>query len=137
MPMTGSREMTLALARETWSLAEETSQNTLLRLQAAIQALSAAPRQRTLLVAFSGFLTETLEYDQDIIVHQAVRAGVVIDALDSKGLYTVNAGAPELSEINGPLAQPGLQERHSSGVRRENRSSKRGGHDGCARRTGR
>lgn len=107
IPINGAREMTLALARTTWNVAEETAQNTLARMQAAIKALSTAPGQRTLLMASSGFLTQTLEYDQDLIVNQALHASVVIDALDAKGLYTDVEGRPAVSEINGPLAQPG------------------------------
>jgi hypothetical protein len=44
--------------------------------------------RRELLVASSGFLTVSMQDQKDKIIDQALRAGVVISALDSKGIYS-------------------------------------------------
>jgi hypothetical protein len=46
------------------------------------------PGTRVLLLASSGFFGQTLESQQNTIIEQAVHAGVVINALDAKGLYS-------------------------------------------------
>lgn len=45
------------------------------------------PGSRMILLASSGFLAATLEREQDEVVNHALRSGVVINALDAKGLY--------------------------------------------------
>ncbi len=45
------------------------------------------PGSRVLLLASSGFFAETLEQRQQAVIDHAIHAGVVINALDSKGLY--------------------------------------------------
>jgi hypothetical protein len=59
---------------------------------------------RMLLLASSGFLSGSLDQEQDSIVNEAVRAGVVVNSLDAKGLYAEAPNGPinesdELSEI--------------------------------------
>jgi len=48
------------------------------------------PGERMILLASTGFLTGNLEIDQDRLMAKALHAGVVINTLDAKGLYTVN-----------------------------------------------
>ena len=57
-----------------------------------------------LLLSSSGFLSGTLDQQQDAIINEAVRAGIVINSLDAKGLYAEAPGGPinesnELTEI--------------------------------------
>ncbi len=47
-----------------------------------------------ILFSSSGFLSGTLDQEQDAIINAAVRAGVVIDSLDAKGLYAEAPGTP-------------------------------------------
>ena len=49
---------------------------------------------RVILMASSGFLSGKLEWEQDQIVEKALQANVVINSLDAKGLYTIDA--PEM-----------------------------------------
>jgi hypothetical protein len=50
----------------------------------SVQSVAAAPE----------FLAGTLEADQDQVINRALRAGVVIDSLDAKGLLSMNLEAP-------------------------------------------
>jgi VWFA-related protein len=76
-----------ALAEATWAQARGISQDTLDAIRAAVDHLANAPGRRMLVLASSGFLTATLDAEQDRIVDRALRANVVIHALDAKGLY--------------------------------------------------
>lgn len=93
-----------AQAEETWSQTQQASQATLDSIRAILARLQGMPGTRMLLLASSGFLSGTLDQEQDAIIDAAVRAGVVINALDAKGLYAEAPGGPinesnELSEI--------------------------------------
>ncbi|MGH9481897.1 MAG: VWA domain-containing protein, partial [Terriglobales bacterium] len=68
------------------SLSEEQSQQTLDALQDAVEALSRQPGDRLLLLASSGFISPDLQAQISRTVDRALRAGVVINALDAKGL---------------------------------------------------
>src|SRR6185437_3808513 len=54
------------------------------------------PGNRLLVLASDGFLSEgpALEQQQEHIVSAALHAGIVIDALDAKGVYTTGPGRP-------------------------------------------
>jgi VWFA-related protein len=75
-------------AVETWRRVCEISLDTLASISRVVQYLGKMPGTRVLVVASSGFFVETLEQQQDTIINQAVHAGVVINALDAKGLYS-------------------------------------------------
>jgi VWFA-related protein len=76
-----------AQADATWQQARQASRETLSAILNAVDGLARMPGTRALVLASSGFLSDTLEPEQDRIVDHAVRAGVVIDSLDAKGLY--------------------------------------------------
>jgi VWFA-related protein len=75
-------------AQQIWDSIREMSQATLATIGRTINALIQQPGERVLVLASSGFLTGTLEIEVDQMVENALRAGVVINALDAKGLYT-------------------------------------------------
>jgi VWFA-related protein len=75
-------------AVETWRRVREISLDTLASISRVVEYLGKMPGARVLVVASSGFFGETLEQQQDTIINQAVHAGVVINALDAKGLYS-------------------------------------------------
>lgn len=102
----------LAQAHQTWDQAQLVSQATLEAIRASLDPLTRMHGRRMLLLASSGFLSGMLEQEQDAIVNDAVHAGVVINALDAKGLYAEAPGGPisesqELTEI--PLSSTVLQ----------------------------
>ena len=74
-------------AEETWRLARQISSDTLDSIGHVGELLGKMPGTRVLLLASSGFLSATLEQQRDQIINNALQAGVVINALDSKGLY--------------------------------------------------
>jgi VWFA-related protein len=77
-------------SQQMWDSIREMSQDTLNTVQAAIDSLANKPSERVLVLASSGFMTGTLETDVGAMVDNALRAQVVINALDAKGLYTSN-----------------------------------------------
>ncbi len=84
-------------AEEIVSLAEYYSLDVLDTLQRVIQYLGKAPGRRMLLLTSSGIFTSTLQRQQSKIVDAALRADVVINALDAKGLVAEAPGG-DLSE---------------------------------------
>lgn len=75
-------------ARRIWTEVELNSRNTLGAFRDIVDHMGRLQGDRLLLAASSGFLSGTLLTEQDEIVNRALRAGVVIDAIDAKGLYT-------------------------------------------------
>ena len=99
-PYGGTGQMSLLLdgvkaqARQTWSQAQLVAQTTLDAVKDCLEQLGKMSGRRMLLLASSGFLSGTLDQEEEAIINPAVRAGVVINSLDAKGLY---AEAPGLS----------------------------------------
>jgi VWFA-related protein len=77
-----------------WEQVRFQSQNTLRTLQSIVDFMARMNGTRVILLASSGFLSGTMEFDQDLIVERALHANVVINSLDAKGLYTEDA--PEM-----------------------------------------
>ncbi|MGB2642470.1 MAG: VWA domain-containing protein [Candidatus Acidiferrum sp.] len=100
----GIIESVQSQAQQTWDLALQVSQLTMQAIQEDLDALSQKPGNRVLLLASSGFLSGELEEKQDAIIDHAVRAGIIINSLDAKGLYAEAPGGPinetqELTDI--------------------------------------
>lgn len=57
-------------------------------LEDIVNFMSHLQGTRVMLLASSGFISGTLEMDEDRVVEKALRANVVINSLDAKGLYT-------------------------------------------------
>ena len=77
-----------AIAWDVWAPTLETSQETLASLRSVLSDLGKMPGDRVLLVASSGFYAGELQKLVDDLVNDALRSGIVINALDAKGLYT-------------------------------------------------
>lgn len=67
-------------------------------LQAAIQRMTSLPGQRVLVFVSPGFILSTLQTEASDMVDRAMRAKVVINTIDARGLY-----APD---VMGDLADP-------------------------------
>lgn len=78
-------------SKQIWDSVRQMSQNILGTVQAVVDYLARKPGERVLVMASSGFLTGTLETDVDKMVDSSLRAGVIINALDAKGLYTLDS----------------------------------------------
>lgn len=99
------QELVQMESKQMWGSIREMSQDTLNGLQAAVNYLAGRPGERVLVLASSGFLTGTLETQVDLLVDKTLRAGIVINALDAKGLYTefpnqeqMDSGHPDTSD---------------------------------------
>ncbi len=78
----------LAQADETWRIVQEMSTDTLNAVGRVVVHLESMPGRRELLLASSGFLAAPQEELKNKIIDRALRAGVVINALDAKGIYS-------------------------------------------------
>lgn len=81
------RNIIQQLAEEMWQQVRVASMATMDALAGALADLSARKGTRMLLLVSSGFLTGTMEETVDSLADRALRAGVVINGMDAKGLY--------------------------------------------------
>jgi len=66
----------------------ETQSTAALRgIESIVRVLTSLPGQRSMVIVSGGFLTETLRFDLSQITDRALRAGVIISAIDARGLY--------------------------------------------------
>ncbi|MGH9520218.1 MAG: VWA domain-containing protein, partial [Terriglobales bacterium] len=86
-------------AEATWELARQASEATQAAIKDVVDYIAQEPGKRIVVLASGGFLSGTLESQQDAIIRDALRADVVINALDAKGLYGGGPGRP-LSEAS-------------------------------------
>jgi VWFA-related protein len=105
------RSLVINQATQIWDQVRVNSQNTLAAISFALGELYRMPGPRTpgsrvLLLVSSGFLTGTLERERDLVIDQALRAGVVINSLDAKGLFAEPPGRP-FGEDPGTTDTPG------------------------------
>ena len=101
-------QMIKGQAEGTWTQARGVSQETLAAIANTLSTLASKPGRRLLLLVSSGFLSGTLERERDRVINQALHAGVVINALDAKGLYSEAPTRP----VNEPEAT-GLLPEHT------------------------
>ena len=83
-----------AQAAATWQQAREDSLNEFDALENALAVLERAPGTRVLLMVSTGFLSGLMDQEKDAAVSRAIHAGIVIDALDAKGLWSEGPGRP-------------------------------------------
>lgn len=117
--MTAEKQAILAQSEITWSQARVASQTTLDTIGRAMQSLQSTPGPRLFLLVSSGFNSSTLELERDQLISQALRAGIVVSAVDAKGLFTSvpNRGQNEAINIVGPLPDQTFRfETSSAGV---------------------
>lgn len=90
-------------AREMVGQAEQLAQQTMGIIDDVIHYLGRMPGHRMLVLASSGFLTETLQAKQDALINEALSANVIINSIDAKGLV---AEIPGYDEDNQPIKLP-------------------------------
>jgi VWFA-related protein len=73
-------------------------------LEDVVRNLSRMPGQRSVVVVSPGFITPDLQYEYTSIMDRAVRAQVVINAMDARGLYVI---VPYGDASHQPTAIPG------------------------------
>jgi VWFA-related protein len=90
----------LAQAEMTWAQVRVASQATLDAIGRAMRSLQTMPGRRLFLMVSSGFNSGTLELERDKLISLALRAGIVINSIDAKGLYAEVPGRGPNEEIN-------------------------------------
>lgn len=88
-PLVNPAMMVEAMARGVLAAGEHASRISLLSLQDVVARLSRMPGQRSVVMVSPGFILPDLAYEFTDIVDRAVRAQVVIHALDARGLYVI------------------------------------------------
>jgi VWFA-related protein len=83
------------VARGIVGQAEQLAQETMGILIDVIHYLGRMPGHHMLVLASSGFLTETLQEKQDSLINEALSANVIINSIDAKGLVAENPGYTE------------------------------------------
>jgi VWFA-related protein len=75
-------------ARAIWEPTLELSLDTLSSLQSVVSELAQMPGDRVLVLASSGFYTDCLQEPVSAILDEALQSGIVINAIDARGLFT-------------------------------------------------
>jgi len=79
-----------------------------------IRRLSVAPGRRSIVLVSPGFLTPQLEFEYTSAIDRAVKAQVVIGALDARGLYVSSALDPSSQARSSPMSIAMKQQYDSS-----------------------
>jgi VWFA-related protein len=96
----------LALGQQQTRLSLET-------LTEVIRRMAALPGQRTVVLISPGFITPEQQQEKSDLIDRAVRANVIVNALDARGLYT-DPGFSASSPFNTPeLQEIGLYRREA------------------------
>ncbi len=119
-------------ARRSLSFADTQSTAVLREVESIVQRMTSLPGQRSIVIVSGGFQTYSPDfgYQLDRITDRALRAGVIINALDARGLY----GDPLVSNINAtfpvdPDAGPMMAGMIREGVRRKTEAMRELTHD--------
>ena len=77
-----------AQAMQSLSQSETESTAALRGIESVVRRLTALPGQRSMVIVSGGFLTDTLRFELSQITDRALRAGVILNAMDARGLWT-------------------------------------------------
>jgi len=85
-----SQTQALVQSKALQSLEQSEVQSTaaLRQIESIVRRMTSLPGQRSMVIISGGFLTDTLRIDLSQITDRALRAGVVINAIDARGLWT-------------------------------------------------
>jgi len=93
----------MADARQVTEADDTQSRYSLRTLEALIRHLSALPGERSIVFVSPGFLTQELKYELSQITDRALHARVVINTLDSRGLFAPIPGGDASVQSSGGL----------------------------------
>jgi len=100
-----------SMAQQIWTRAQLAEVQTLRGLEELVRRLGGMPGQRSIVWISPGFLAMDQSYEVSSVVDSALRARVVINALDSRGLWTFIPGgdASQKSSLAGGLGMLEVQ----------------------------
>src|SRR5260221_11195611 len=96
--MAMAQQMASSTANRNLSMGDSSTEYAYRHMEEALRRLSGMPGQRKMVFISPGFILSTLFTERMDLVDRANRAGVVIDTLDARGLYT--------PDVNGDIADP-------------------------------
>jgi len=82
-------------------LDQDRSEYSLRAVQLLLRRMATLPGQRSIVWVTPGFMTQQLQFEVSEIIDRALRSNVIINGLDSRGLYTVNP-AGDVSQRANP-----------------------------------
>ena len=90
--------MVRGATRRELNIGSEESRRSLLAMKDAVRRLSAAPGSRSLILISPGFfLTFGERFEETDLMDRAIRANVTVNALDTRGVYTVGTDVSQTS----------------------------------------
>jgi VWFA-related protein len=107
--LASARSLASSTAARTVSSGDASSDYTYRHMEDALRRLSAMPGQRKLVFISPGFILSTLLLERVDIIDRSNRAGIVIDTLDARGLYTPDLG--------GDIASPSVDSFRTAGFK--------------------
>ncbi|HEV2491756.1 MAG TPA: VWA domain-containing protein [Terriglobia bacterium] len=94
------QQTAMAAATHILNTDEMQSEYSLRGLEALVRRMALSPGQRNIVVISPGFLSDNLHFPIDEVIDRALRVGVVINALDSRGLATLVPGGDATHQGN-------------------------------------
>ncbi len=104
-----ARAMASGVAIRTVNTGDSSSDFTYRHMEDVLRRLSAMPGQRKLVFISPGFILSTLLLERVDIIDRSNRAGIVIDTLDARGLYT--------PDLNGDISSPSVDNYRTAGYK--------------------
>jgi len=77
-------------AMRTLNMDQDQSEYSLRAVELLVRRMATLPGQRSIVWVSPGFMTEQLQFRVSEIIDRALRSNVIINALDSRGLYTID-----------------------------------------------
>ena len=104
-----ARALASGVATRTVNTGDSSSDFTYRHMEDVLRRLSAMPGQRKLVFISPGFILSTLLLERVDIIDRSNRAGIVIDTLDARGLYT--------PDLNGDISSPSVDTYRTAGYK--------------------
>jgi VWFA-related protein len=93
---TGGRQQAIALANSAVAMSrsggEQETRVSISVIRDAVRRVAAMPGQRLVVLASPGIFAPEMQFERNDIVDRALRANVVINVLDARGLYYIDPG---------------------------------------------
>ena len=106
--LSAAQHMALAAAARELSLGDASTQYSLRVLQELTRRISVMPGERSIVLVSPGFLTYGREFDLTEIMDRALRSNVIINAVDARGLYTIDPAGDISQPRNGSHLVAGI-----------------------------
>jgi VWFA-related protein len=115
-PLKDARQEATYEAQQVYREVEVESRAALRGIEGLIRRMTILPGQRSVVIVSAGFLTESLQYELGELVDRALRANVIVNSLDARGLYT-DPGMPDASQESPSLSSGSFMARKGSMLR--------------------